>query len=89
MGHPTEDDSRPPEQEQEWGHDEIRTESTATRQDTTTSEKHDHLEKDPETTQAARNGQSTHIDEAVAARIAENVDDFMVNIYTLVTMFGV
>jgi len=41
------------------------------------SEKQD-FEKDPETAQRARNGQSTHIDEAVAARIAENVDDFMV-----------
>jgi hypothetical protein len=41
------------------------------------SEKQD-FEKDPEAAQRARNGQSTHIDEAVAARIAENVEDFMV-----------
>ncbi|KAI1129825.1 general alpha-glucoside permease [Nemania abortiva] len=45
------------------------------RQDTM-SEKQD-FEKDVETARAGGNGTSTHIDEAVAARIAENVDDFM------------
>ncbi|KAJ8127554.1 hypothetical protein O1611_g6082 [Lasiodiplodia mahajangana] len=45
------------------------------RQDTM-SEKQD-FEKDVETTKASGNSTSTHIDEAVAARIAENVDDFM------------
>ncbi|KAI0544224.1 general alpha-glucoside permease [Xylaria curta] len=50
---------------------------SATRQDTTMSdEKRGAAEKDVETTQAHRNV-SAHIDEAVAARIADNVDDFM------------
>lgn len=65
MGHPADDEG-------------IDMEPTATRQDTAmSSEKHD-FEKDVETTQM-RPGLSAHIDEAVAARIAENVDDFMVS----------
>ncbi|KAJ8109795.1 hypothetical protein ONZ43_g6037 [Nemania bipapillata] len=48
---------------------------SVTRQDTM-SEKHD-FEKGVETTRSDRNATYTHIDEAVAARIAENVEDFM------------
>lgn len=73
MGQPSGGDTRSSEQAR--GSDEINR-NYPTRQDTM-SEKQD-FEKDPETAQRARNGQSTHIDEAVAARIAENVDDFMV-----------
>ncbi|KAI0393549.1 general alpha-glucoside permease [Xylariaceae sp. FL0594] len=68
MGRPSDGGSRP------LGSDDI-TEDPATRQGTTSEKKG--LEKDLETTQAARNGQFTHIDEAVAARIADNVEDFL------------
>ncbi|GAW15848.1 hypothetical protein ANO14919_052700 [Xylariales sp. No.14919] len=58
----------------ETGSDGIGIESVA-RLDTA-SEKQD-SDKDVETARTGRHGQSTHIDEAVAARIAGNVEDFM------------
>ncbi|KAI1164766.1 general alpha-glucoside permease [Nemania serpens] len=67
MGHPADDEPR--------RDDEIVVGSVA-RQVTTTSEKQE-FEKDVESAGTKRNGASTHIDEAVAARIAENVEDFM------------
>ncbi|KAI1199302.1 general alpha-glucoside permease [Nemania serpens] len=55
--------------------DEI-VEGSVARQVTTMSEKPE-FEKDVESAGTKGNGAYTHIDEAVAARIAENVDDFM------------
>ncbi|KAJ2985924.1 hypothetical protein NUW58_g5279 [Xylaria curta] len=71
MGHPATDGSGPPEHER--GDEDIRTEP-ATRHDTM-SEKN--FEKDIENAQTGRGGPTAHIDEAIAARIAENVEDFM------------
>ncbi len=67
MGRPADNDSRPSEQG-----NGIETGSVA-RQDTM-SEKRD-FEKDVET---GRQVHSAHIDAAVVARIADNVEDFMV-----------
>ncbi|KAI1186384.1 general alpha-glucoside permease [Nemania serpens] len=67
MGRPADDESR--------GDDEI-VEGSVARQVTTMSEKQG-FEKDVESAGTKQNGAYTHIDEAVAARIAENVDDFM------------
>lgn len=69
MGRPADDESR--------GDDEI-VEGSVARQVTTMSEKQG-FEKDVESAGTKQNGAYTHIDEAVAARIAENVDDFMVS----------
>ncbi|KAI8634410.1 general alpha-glucoside permease [Xylariaceae sp. FL1651] len=69
IDHPAVGEARLPEQKD--GGDDIKMEST-TRQDTMSD-----FEKDVETAQAGRSAQSTHVDEAIAARIAANVDDFM------------
>lgn len=66
--------------------DEI-VEGSVARQVTTMSEKPE-FEKDVESAGTKGNGAYTHIDEAVAARIAENVDDFMVSVNTLFLMNG-
>ncbi|CAJ2511685.1 Uu.00g073100.m01.CDS01 [Anthostomella pinea] len=55
--------------------EEIKMQPT-TRHDTATSEKPD-FEKDAETARAHKDGQHVHVDEAIAGRIAANVDDFM------------
>ncbi|TGJ87246.1 hypothetical protein E0Z10_g1552 [Xylaria hypoxylon] len=69
MGRPADNDSR-----RETGDDGVGLDSVA-RLDTM-SEKQD-FEKDIETARKGHHGQSTHVDEAVAARIAGNVEDFM------------
>ena len=81
MGQPANDDPNSPERK--CGDDDIGMKSVAPQD--TMSEKQD-AEKDVENGRRAR---SAHIDAAVAARIADNVEDFMVIIlYSLGGLWG-